>query len=256
MQNREKIKKAFSGVHFSEMEKNLMTDRISEASLFAKERTGKNNMKMKRWQRVAMIVTGVLVLGGTVGAAAGTDMIRSWSNSFSDFKTAEKISQKASELGMNSFPDEIAGFEYSGGNTVHNTGEDEAGNSTGDWDELEAEYKNEDGKSIYISQSPVVEGKDDQQHTDEVVIDGTTVLYDCDEYLFLPPDMEGKTDQKLLDREASDDHFFISYGSDEPETKFFKNASFVIGDIRYLIFSYDEVSEDELISVVRELIQK
>lgn len=254
MLNNKTIKKAFSGVHFTEEEKSRMADRISEAALFSKERTG-NTMKMKRWQRVAMIAAGVLVLGGTVGAAGGTELIRSWSNSFSDYKTAEKISEKASELGMDAFPNEIAGLKYSGGNIVHNMGEDEAGNSTGDWDELEAEYRDEDGNSICILQSARIEEEDSQEHTDEITIDGTTVLYDDDEYLFLPPDMEGKIDQEILDREKNDDHFFVSYGSDEPETKYYKNASFVKGGIRYLVFSFDDVSEDDLISVARALIQ-
>ena len=51
------------------------------------------------------------------------------------------------------------------------------------------------------------------------------------------------------------DHFFVSYGG-EKETYFFSNASFIKDGVRYLIFTNDDVSADDLFKMAAELINR
>ncbi len=268
---REIIKDEFSEIGFCDEEKSRMAEKLDEAARFSQERKG-SKMKMKKWQKVAVAALAIVAVGGTVGAAGKQAFVQSWSNSFYDYKTVEDLSEASTEYGLPGFPAEFDnGYKFSGGNLVNNKGEDEAGNTTGSWKEFEAEYKNEADKSIWLSLAKSENTHvDDRDATDTKVIhninitppeDGKVnaevkISYNEDEYLFLPPSSEGNVDPEIMEREENDDHFSVSFGSDKPETKIFKSASLYDNGVYYLLFSYDDVSEDELMSMAEELVKE
>ena len=250
---RTELNKMFSDIHFSDEEKHDMTERLMAAS-FSQERKG-NTMKMKKWQKVATIAAGILVIGGTVGAAGRQAIIYSWSNSFPDYRSAERISEEAEKLGLPEFPAAFeCGFEFEDGNIEHARGEDDAGNSTGSWEELMASYKAADGRTVNLNVTDNYT-EDSRTPTDSRDIDGVTVRYNVDEYLFLPPDSEGNVPEYIAEREESDDHFYVSFGSEEPETTYYKGVSFERDGVHYYLFSTDDVSEDEFMDMAEELIR-
>lgn len=89
------------------------------------------------------------------------------------------------------------------------------------------------------------------------IIDGIEVRYGVDEYLFLPADQEGKVSQELLDRQENDDHFFISYGTSEKETKFYSHITFVKDGVHYSLSVFDTaLTADDFYEMASQLITK
>lgn len=87
------------------------------------------------------------------------------------------------------------------------------------------------------------------------MVGDVVVKYSLDEYLFLPPSQEGQVSQELLDRMENDDHFFISYGSDQEETQMITNLSFDADGVHYCLMTFDtSLTVDELFDMASELI--
>ena len=62
--------------------------------------------------------------------------------------------------------------------------------------------------------------------------------------------------EEELKREETDDHFFISYGSDERETYYASSAAFDMADVHYCIMTFDEnITSDELFGMAEEIIK-
>ena len=78
--------------------------------------------------------------------------------------------------------------------------------------------------------------------------------YDCDDiYLNLPGD-ERPTEEELQ-RTETDEHFFISDGSDERYTSFVSGIDFEINGIAYVMIGFDvEMTADELFEMAEEII--
>lgn len=163
--------------------------------------------------------------------------------------------QTTTDVKMPEFPDSLGDdYVFDGGNTVNVSGKDEAGNTIGKWDDLRAVYKNADGGIVNLTLSYNISDDEDRTPTETRTTDGITVAFNYDEYLILPNEDE-PLETSVQERKEKDDHFFVSYGGDK-ETYFFSNASFAKDGIRYLIFTNDDVSADDLFSMAEELIKK
>lgn len=96
-------------------------------------------------------------------------------------------------------------------------------------------------------------GTEDAQKTREV--DGITLKNSVNEYLFLPPSSEGNVPEEDLKRQEEDNHFFISFGSEERETVFYTNVVFVMDGNTYILTTDDtKLSADEIFGMAEELI--
>ena len=111
---------------------------------------------------------------------------------------------------------------------------------------------------IVSSIEPVSTIRNDKDTSMETrMVGDVAVKYSLDEYLFLPPSMEGQVSQELLDRIENDDHFFISYGSDQEETQMVTNLSFDVDGVHYCLMTFDTtLTVDELFDMVEELIME
>ena len=89
--------------------------------------------------------------------------------------------------------------------------------------------------------------------TDSRTIDGIDIQYNCDEYLVLPSE-DYELDEAVKNRMETDDHFFVSYGSNEEETIIYKGVSFEQNGIFYHLYSSDNIGSEELFQMAAELI--
>ena len=264
--------KAMDELHFSPEEKSRMAGNILQYQDQKEKREGADRSvptemkwrnKMNKWtlpKAAAVAATCLLVTGGTVFATSKIVMYTSSSNSYYDYSSVVEMNNAISDrqenvdVKMPEFPDSLGGYSFDGGNTVYVAGKDDAGNTLGKWDDLCAAYKNEDGDIVYINLSYNLSDDEDRTPTETRTLDGITVNFNYDEYLILPDEKE-PLEASVLKRKENDDHFFVSYGG-EKETFFFSNASFIKDGVRYLIFTNDNVSADDLFDMAEELIAR
>ncbi|MBR1478634.1 MAG: hypothetical protein IJ608_11855 [Lachnospiraceae bacterium] len=159
------------------------------------------------------------------------------------------------EADIPDFPEVLGDYAFDGGNTVHVSGKDDAGNTLGRWKDLNAMYKNADGAVVNLTVSAILPDGDGRTPTETRTIDGIEVAYNYDEYLLLPQEYE-PLDEDVKSRMENDEHFFVSYGSSETETIFYSFASFVKDGVSYTIFTRNEISADELFKMAEELINR
>ena len=175
-------------------------------------------------------------------------------SSATEMNSATSDRQENAEVKMPDFPDSLGGYSFDGGNTVYVAGKDDSGNTLGKWDDLSAVYKNEDGDIVNLTLSYNLSDDENRTPTESRTIDGITVSFNYDEYLILP-DEDEPLEASVQERKENDEHFFVSYGG-EKETYFFSNASFIKNGVRYLIFTNDDVSADDLFKMAAELINR
>lgn len=213
-------------------------------------------MRKTRFPKAAVIAAScIMIMGATVFAATKIAYLSGSSSSEYDYKTVSEMN--ASDNDYPDYPETLGnGFKFDGGNIVKTEGMDESGNTVESWDELEGTYKNSDGKKVHFSVTSRLHAADDDERTPTAVkeIDGTDVAYNYDEYLFVPVDYEPDNAEK--ERMEEDAHFFISYGSDEPETKYFSSVYFEQGEIAYTLYTFDDVSQDTLFEMVGDLLSE
>ncbi len=248
-------------LHFSPEDKDRMTIKIIQHQNQAKK---SEDTIMKKWtlpKAAAIVATCIIATGGTVFAASKIISYEASSRGAYDYTSVIEMNdatydvQTTTDVKMPEFPDSLGDdYVFDGGNTVNVSGKDEAGNTIGKWDDLRAVYKNADGGIVNLTLSYNISDDEDRTPTETRTIDGITVAFNYDEYLILPNEDE-PLETSVQERKENDDHFFVSYGGDK-ETYFFSNASFTKDGIRYLIFTNDDVSADDLFSMAEELIKK
>ena len=93
----------------------------------------------------------------------------------------------------------------------------------------------------------------DRSSTEVRNINGISVRYDNDEYLYLP-DENVQLDLTTQERLKNDDHFFVSYGSEKEETGNQQSVSFERDGVDYLVYTSDDVSKEDLFQIATELL--
>lgn len=252
------FRESMNALHFSSGEKSEMIHRLEQSMQTEKER---ENTNMKKWtlpRAAAALAACIMATGVTAFAASKIVSYNSWSNADYDYTAAADMSLGESNAAAPDFPYTIGGgYVFDGGNDVHVSGKDEDGNTAGTWDDLRAIYKNDAGDMINVLMSPKPIDDGGRTATETRKIRDTIVSYNYDEYLFLPPKAEYETlEADIQNRLDTDDHFFVSYGSDEPETRYFSGVIFEKDGISYDIFTYSDVSADELFSMAEEMITR
>jgi len=247
-------------LHFSPEDKERLVGKIIQCQNQPKK---SEDMNMKKWtlpKAAAVAAACLLFTGGTVFAASKIISYEASSNGSYDYSSVAEMNdaatdvQEKTEAAMPEFPGSLGGYSFDGGNTVYVAGKDDSGNTLGKWDDLRAVYKNEDGDIVNLTLSYNLSDDENRTPTETRTIDGITVNFNYDEYLILPDENE-PLEASVQERKENDDHFFVSYGG-EKETYFFSNASFIKDGVRYLIFTNDDVSADDLFKMAEELIEQ
>ena len=111
--------------------------------------------------------------------------------------------------------------------------------------------------NYFVSMDPSevygTDGDDEGRATAVKEVDGVTLHFNYDEYLGLPVG-EKATDEELM-RDETDEHFFISSGSDVRETYYVSSVDFELDGIKYILMGFDlEMTADELFGMAEEII--
>ena len=255
----DEFKATMNTLRFSPEDKERIAKNIIE---YQNPKEKREEIKMNKWtlpKAAAVAAACLLVTGGTVFAASKIVMYTASSNGSYDYTSIAEINDAAldiansSDAGTLKLPEVLGNFTISGGNTVTVSGKDDSENTVGKWDDLYAEYKNADDLMVSLSLSAHVTDDETRTPTETRTINGITASYNRDEYLVLPNEDEPLS-PNVQEREKTDDHFFVSYGSSEAETIFYSGVSFVKDGVSYNLFTSNDISADELFDLAEELI--
>ena len=217
-----------------------------------KERIGTMKKRIRTRRIVAIAAVCIMVMGVAVFAAGKISSIVSHGHFGYDYKTSAKLAEAAESNDLEALPGEFSnGFKLVGGNKEDVEGADDSGNPVSTWITISADYKL-GGKYITISEGRMSDGDPETTADDTKVINGIEASYRYYDYMFVPPDYE--PDEETLEREKSDSHFTISYGTDEVSNEHADFVTFEKDGVYYTIMSFDKVSKDELFTIAEELI--
>ena len=217
-------------------------------------------MKKKRiiGKTVAVTTACLLLTGATALASTGASSQICWSKGGYDYATTEEMASAQKDIQgegqspMAPFPERFDnGYAFAGGTLIHGT---EADKSNSDpWEDLSGSYKNDSGQEVTLDMS-YQPYESDRTDTEERTVDGVLLHYNEDEYLFLPPDQEGKLDEETEKRMNTDEHFFVSFGSKTPETDLYRSVAFEWDGVTYTLYSMSGARGEELLTMAEELL--
>lgn len=211
-------------------------------------------MKISKRNMVLAVLAAVMVTGTITAVAAGRiAYLQSGTSRNEAVRTAAELEKKAeTSLGEGiHIPEQLAdGSVYQEGYVMEVEAIDDAGNQVGTYPEVTASYGSGGGINLSICE-PLAELMTEQDTKQPVIREeyGDLVLNGWeDHYLFLPPDAKpSEEDLKLQE----DGKLYISYGSAEEERKVFRNVSWVDGERKYLMFTFEDKSMEELLENAR-----
>ena len=147
------------------------------------------------------------------------------------------------------------GFVFTGGGIVDTEGQDEQGGTISSWKMISLSYKNGEGKALTIDAEPASAFEQDlsTNAVETRSIQGTEAYYNYTEMYLVPPSYRPTAEEE--ERNRTDPHFNIAYGSDAPETLFSSMLCFAKDDVRYYITTFDDVSADDLYLIAEEMLE-
>ena len=253
----EELGKAADRVEVPKSSKTKIDERIMAAE--SNRQTG-GTIKMKIWTARRLVSAAAiccLLIGTSVFAAGRLVSIMSHGSSEPSITDYEKIDKLEAEAGFETRTKEdfTNGFVFTGGGIVDAEGQDEQGGTLSSWKMISLSYKNGEGKALTIDAEPVSAFEQDLS-TDAVesrTIQGTEAYYNYIEMYLVPPSYRPTAEEE--ERNRTDPHFTIAYGSDVPETKFSSTLCFAKDDVRYYITTFDDVSADDLYLIFEEMLK-
>ena len=249
----EEFRQSMDALRFQPADKDRLHSKLVLSQNKTNEREA-NHMKKWTFKRAAAVAAACLMITGVTAFAAGKiSSYNASSKAGYDYKTTAQLNDANDSMNP-AFPESLGNsFSFAGGNNVHVNGVDESGNTVGEWNDLQAEYKDKAGKKVAVSATTHPADENDRTATESRTIAGIDVKYNCDEYLFLP-DENSELDAAVKNRMENDDHFFVSYGSDKEETIIYKGVSFEQDGVFYHLYTSDSIDSEELFQMAAELI--
>ncbi len=259
-------KKSMNELRFSEIQKEDLVRKLNEAG------NVKNVVRMKKKmsvKKIAFLTAACLAVLAGCGVAMGkaTGVVTSFSpdtflSKTSDFSRLEKLESRVGidVVAVETFSN---GYKFDSMDVEDFRTVDDEDRTVGRFKELRIEYVCDNKAQISVNMaSALVNGHIDDDpgvalRANEMrTVDGINVYYNYDEYLGLPVSKDIFPTEEELKREETDDHFFISYGSDERETTYVSSAVFEVADVHYCIMTFDEnITSDELFGMAEEIIK-
>ncbi len=259
-------KKSMNELRFSEIQKEDLVRKLNEAG------NVKNVVRMKKKlsvKKIAFLTAACLAVLGGCGAAVGkaTGVVTSFSpdtffSKTSDFGRLAKLEKRVG-IDVTAVESFSNGYKFDSMDVEDFRTVDDEDRTVGRFKELRIEYVCDNKAQISVNmESALVNGHMDEDpgvalRANEMrTVDGINVYYNYDEYLGLPVSKDIFPTEEELKREETDDHFFISYGSDERETTYVSSAVFEVADVHYCIMTFDEnITSDELFGMAEEIIK-
>lgn len=259
-------KNSMNELCFSKSQKEDMVRKLTEAG------NVKNVVRMKKKlsvKKIAFLTAACLAVLAGCGVAVGkaTGVVTSFSpdtffSKTSDFGRLAKLEKRVG-IDVAAVETFSNGYKFDSMDVEDFRTVDDEDRTVGRFKELRIEYVCDNKAQISVNmESALVNGHIDDDpgvalRANEMrTVDGINVYYNYDEYLGLPVSKDIFPTEEELKREETDDHFFISYGSDERETYYASSAAFDMGDVHYCIMTFDEnITSDELFGMAEEIIK-
>lgn len=259
-------KNSMNELCFSKSQKEYMIGRLTEVGSFKNVVQKKKKLSVKKI--VAVTAACLAVLGGC-GVAVGkaTGVVTSFCPDTFFFKTSDfgRLAKLEKRVGIDVAAVETFsnGYKFDSMDIQDWNLVDDGDKTVGRFKELRIEYACDNKPNIIVNmESALINGHIDDDpsfalRANEMrTVEGVNVYYNCDEYLGLPVSKDIFPTEEELNREETDDHFFISYGSDERETTYVSSAVFEVADVHYCIMTFDEnITSDELFGMAEEIIK-
>lgn len=220
----------------------------------------------KRWQlknRIAAVVAACCLVGiGTAVAVGSVASVSSHSYHSDEVTAYEKVAGLEEDAGLDaSIPEAFGnGYAFKSALPVDQQNLDADNNVLSESKAISVVY----GKTGAVDVELFVEPRDSQLGDNSGVransqreFAGVMVSYNHDEYLICPDGYQLSDEQ--LERQQNDEHFFVSYGDprEAPYSTFFDSAAFTVGDVTYLLSTFDAggaTVEDDLFEMARQVI--
>ena len=211
------------------------------------------NMRKFEWKKAAgavailcVLCTGTALAGGKIASyMTGADPQKA----VTSYEKVANLEKKTGIAGkeVKSFEN---GFQFKEANTSFSKGLDESGNTVTKFDELDFSYER-DGKTVYLNLSPT--DKDSEKPSGhETKYQEITLFYQSDNYKFVPVGYEPTEEEK---EQMEKGELYISEGADQIETQTYTHVSWTEEHTKYLLSTFDGISEKELIKMAKELIE-
>ena len=254
MSRNEEYIESMRRLEFSDETKEKMIRNLTEITPSGNGGIMRKGMKISR--TVIIAAACVMIFGVTAAAAGIATMGVSHNRLGSKTDNFEKLSKLEDEIGLDikaveSFSN---GYRFENMEIQDTSLKDDNYNDVETFSGLSIDYAKEGCPNVTVYTEPSGDfGMKYAQETRE--INGITLYYSYDEYLFLPASEEGSASEDELKRMENDPHFFISYGSDERETSFISSVQFVMDGVAYDLLSFDtDMTSGEMLDMAEEII--
>ena len=264
-------KKNMNDIRFSDAQKEKMINRLM--GMLDQEKNGSVNVcgikrKVSIKKIVALTAACLVILVGcgvVAGKVEGYVSAFGWDSFFSKTSSFSHLDKMAKKVGIDvSAVEEFSnGYKFSSMEIEDWRSVDGEDRTVGRFKELNIDYVRGDDPAIILNIERVREEQDGEDQADSSIranetrtFEGVDIYYNLDEHLGLPASKDVSPTEEELEREETDDHFFISIGSDKRETYYVSSANFVLGDVRYCLMSFDnDISSDELMDMAEDIIK-
>lgn len=269
---REMVREEVAGLYFSEERADQILKRVHQqiteedrtAGVPMRERgqrTGALSIRERRMRmrynkkRTGTLIAAALVVMGAVTAVAAGKVAYTSSSTYADERIdtmEELLPQAKASLGQEvKIPERYSdGSAFAYGYRIDVEAFDDAHNKVGTYPEVNVSYSGSRNVDLSVSKpfewSTTKERYQLEENYKDILIQGST-----DRYLFLPPDQEPSEEDRKLEEEGK---LMISYGSSEVERKEFHSVGWREGDLRYLLYTFEDVQLEDLVAMAKETI--
>lgn len=208
----------------------------------------------------AIVAACVMVSGGAAYAAGNIVGTSSSSSAGIDYKNYSDVATAEQKAGYQAnIPENFQnGYQFAGLTMSDVSDNDEDGNKLNQRKGLDIDYAKAGQDNVMLDISPVSLQQDDASAAANATktrqVGDITLCYDKTEYMFVPADYK-PTDAEL-NREKTDPHFTISYGSDKVEHQIMANVSFTMNGLSYcmLVMNADTITAEDMLDMGAEIV--
>lgn len=240
----------------------LQTDDAFKEEIDDMIQNNKNGKKKIAWRKLMIGLTAAACLAtigvaarGQVAGLASSRWMDDQQHSVSDLQKDAAVISKQIQV-----PEKLQDHAFERGSVEYIEKLDETGKTLGKYPELVADYGKKGEISLYahvwdeeVDGAEFPEQHYEGQPRETREINGVTVSYQMDRYLFVPPEYQPTKEEQ---QQVENNTLYISYGSAEKEEQFFQYIKWQIEDVVYGIYTYDtEITAEDLFAAAEDVMQ-
>ena len=211
-------------------------------------------MKKTSFKKIALVTAALCTLTAITAVAGGKyTTLFSHASHADEIRNFSEVSQLTEKADMKfKYVEEFEnGYKFDYAVPAYTYGEDSStGKSSNAWIEANLAYTKDGEATVNFSATKTY--FDDETCDSSIDYEKITINYNCDNYLFLPPDTKPSEEDKALE-EAGE--LFISYGSSEEQRNVAESVNWIDDGIRYSLMTMDgSLGAEGLTEMAKEII--